>query len=67
MEHSLGLTTLVCGHKKVLNKSKGIESISSIFSDHNSMNLEINHRKRKEKNDYMESKQYATKKKLVGQ
>ena len=35
--------------------------ISSIFSDHNGMKLEINHRKRNEKKtDYMETKQHAT-------
>ena len=49
------------------NKFKSIETISSIFSDHNGMKLEINHRKRKEKkNDYMETKKHTTKKR-VGQ
>ena len=33
------------GHKTTLNKFKKIEIISSIFSDHNSMKLEINYRK----------------------
>ena len=37
------------GHKTNLNKFKIIEIISSIFSDHNGMKLEINHRKRNEK------------------
>ena len=37
------------GHKTNLNKFKSIEIISSIFSNHNGMKLEINHRKRKEK------------------
>ena len=37
----------ILGHKTSLNKR--IEIISSIFSDHNSMKLEINHRKRNEK------------------
>ena len=37
------------GHKANLNKFKSIEIISSIFSDHNGMKLEINHRKRNEK------------------
>ena len=32
-----------------LNKFRSIEIISSIFSDHNAMKLEINHGKRKEK------------------
>ena len=36
-------------HKITLNKLRGIEIISSIFSDHNGMKLEINHRKKNEK------------------
>ena len=32
------------GHKTCLNKFKKIEIISSIFSDHNAMKLEINHK-----------------------
>ena len=39
----------ILGHKTSLNKFKSMEIISSIFSDHNSMKLEINHRKRNEK------------------
>ena len=40
------------------------EITSSISSDHNGMRLEINHKKRRErKNDYMETKQHATKRK----
>ena len=35
----------ILGHKANLNKFKSIEIISSIFSDHNGMKLEINHRK----------------------
>ena len=51
------------GHKNNLNKLKSIEIISSIFSDYNSMKLEINHRKRNEKKtDLMETKSQATKK-----
>ena len=38
----------ILGHKTNLNKFKSIEIISSIFSDHNGMKLEINRRKRKE-------------------
>ena len=53
----------ILGHKVNLNKFKSIEIISSIFSDHNGMKQEINHRKRNEKKtDYMEAKQHATKK-----
>ena len=32
------------GHKTSLNKFKKIEIISSIFSDHNAMKLQINHK-----------------------
>ena len=32
------------GYKRSLNKFKKIEIISSIFSDHNAMKLEINHK-----------------------
>ena len=35
----------ILGHKANLNKFKSTEIISSIFSDHNGMKLEINHRK----------------------
>ena len=41
------------GHKTNLNKFKSIEIISSIFSDHNGMKLEINHRKRNEKKNLL--------------
>ena len=34
------------GHKTSLNKFKKIEITSSIFSDHNSMKLKINHKKK---------------------
>ena len=37
------------GHRTSLNKFKNIEIISSIFSDHKGMKLEINHRKRNKK------------------
>ena len=33
------------GHKRSLNKCKKTEVISSAFSDHNAMKLEINHKK----------------------
>lgn len=38
------------GHKTRLNKFKKIEFIPSIFSDHNGMNLEMNYKKKAEKN-----------------
>ena len=34
------------GHKSALNKYKKIERISCIFSDHNTMKLKINHKKK---------------------
>ena len=37
----------ILGHKTSLGKSKKIEIVSSIFSDHNGMRLEINYRKKK--------------------
>ena len=37
------------GHKTSLNKFKKTKIISSIFSDHNAMKLEINHKKNTEK------------------
>ena len=39
----------ILGHKANLHKFNSIEIISGIFSDHNDMKLEINHRKRNEK------------------
>ena len=36
----------VLGHKSSLGKFKKIEIISSIFSDHNAMSLDINFRKK---------------------
>ena len=39
----------ILGHKTSLRKFKSIKIISSIFTDHNSMKLENNHKKRNEK------------------
>ena len=39
----------ILGYKTRINKFKKIEIISSIFSDHNAMKLEINHKKNTEK------------------
>ena len=36
----------ILGHKSALNKYKKIEIILCIFSDHNAMKLEINHKKK---------------------
>ena len=40
----------ILGHKSSLGKFKNTEIISSIFSDHNAMRLDINYRKRSVKN-----------------
>ena len=55
-------TDHILGHKSSLGKFKKIEIISSIFSNHNAMRLDINYRKKickKYKN--MEAKQCTTK------
>ena len=39
----------ILGHKSNLSKFKKIEIISSIFSDHNAMRLDINYKKKKKK------------------
>ena len=41
------------GHKESLGKFKKIEIISSIFSNHNTMRLEINYKKKTAKNTNM--------------
>ena len=40
----------ILGHKSNLNKFKKIEIISSIFSNHNAMRLDINYMKNKQTN-----------------
>ena len=46
-------------HKSSLSKFKKIEIISSIFSDHNTMRLDFNYKKKNcEKYKHMEDKQY---------
>ena len=49
------------GHKMNLGKFKKIEIVSSIFSDHNAMNLEINNKKTQnsKKHKHIVTKQYA--------
>ena len=37
----------ILGHKSSLGKFKKIETVSSIFSDHNTMRLDVNYRKKK--------------------
>ena len=39
----------ILGHKSSLGKFKKIEIISSIFSDHNEVRLDVNYRKKKKK------------------
>ena len=52
----------ILGPKSSLGKFKKIEIISSIFSNHNAMSLEINYRgKNREKHKHMEAIQYVTK------
>ena len=48
----------ILGHKSNLSKFKKIEIISSIFSDHNAMRLDINY---KNKHKHMEIKQHVSK------
>ena len=52
----------ILGHKSSLGKFKKIEIVSSIFSDHNAMRLDISYRKKKNCKRYkhMEAKQYIT-------
>ena len=55
-------TDHILGHKSNLGKFKKTEIISSIFSDHNAMRLEVNYRGKNCKNHkYMEAKQCTTK------
>ena len=52
----------ILGHKSSHGKFKKTEIISSIFSDHNTMRLDINYRKKIcKKYKHMEAKQYMTK------
>ena len=52
----------ILGHKSSLGKLKKTEIISSIFSNHNAMRLEINYREKDvKKHKNMEAKQYTTK------
>ena len=52
----------ILGHKSNLSKFKKIEIISSIFSNHNAMRLEINYKKKNcKKHKNMEIKQHISK------
>ena len=54
------------GHKRSLSRHKKTDILSSNFSEHNAMRLEINYKKKKKKNfkkkyKHMEANQYAIK------
>ena len=52
----------ILGHKSNLSKFKKIEIISSIFSDHNTMKLDINYKKIKcKKHKHIGTKQQVSK------
>ena len=52
----------ILSHRSSLSKFKKTEIIASIFSDHNTMRLEINYREKTvKKHKHVEAKQYATK------
>ena len=51
----------ILGHKSSLSKFKKTENISSIFSDHITMRLEINYREKCKTHKHMDAKQYVTK------
>ena len=51
----------ILGHKSSLGKIKKTEIVSSVFSDHNAMRLDISHRKKIcKKYKHIEAKQYTT-------
>ena len=52
----------ILGHKSNLSKFKKIEIISGIFSDHNTMRLYINYKKKNcKKHKHMKIKQHVSK------
>ena len=52
----------ILGHKSNLSEFKKIEIISSIFSDHSTMRLEINYKEKNcKKHKHMEIKQHVSK------
>jgi len=52
----------ILGHKSNLSKFKKIEIVSSIFSDHNTMKLDINFKKKNcKKHKHMDIKQHISK------
>ena len=51
----------ILDHKSNLSKIKKTEIISSIFSNHNAMRLNINYKKKTKKHKHMEIKQHVSK------
>ena len=52
----------ILGHKSNLKKCEKIETVSSIFSNHNAVRIDINYKKKNcKKHKYMETKQYISK------
>ena len=51
----------ILGHKSNLSKFKKIKIISSIFSDHNAMRLDISYKKKTKTHKHMEIKQDISK------
>ena len=51
----------ISGHILNLSKFKKVEIVSSIFSDHNAMRLDISYNKKTKKHKHMEIKQYVSK------
>ena len=61
MEHSPGRDHIL-GHKSNLSKFKKIEIVSSIFSSHNAMRLDISYKEKKcKKHKHMKIKQHLSK------
>ena len=55
-------TDHILGYKSSLSKFKKIETVSSIFSDHNALKLDVNYQEKKcKKHRLMEIKQYIAK------
>ena len=52
----------ILGHKSNLSKFKKTEIVSSIFSNHNAMRLDINYKKKNcKKHKHVETKQHVSK------
>ena len=56
----------ILGYKSNLGNFKKIKIMSSIFSDHNAIQPEINKKKNCKKHKHVETKQHATKKPMDG-